>query len=132
MTNVLIRPIEEKDDGVCANLIVDVLEQFDVLGDETIADYANLTANFQSPNSLFVAVVNDEIVGTVGLNAHSDDNTFPRDTVELCKFYVKSRGVGIGKMLFQKAIETARQQGYKKVRNPDFRRSSRFVVPLQC
>lgn len=117
-SSITIRPIEQKDDDKCAQLIVDVLIDFNALGDLTVNDYADLTKTFESPNSFFVAALDDddEIVGTIGLDAHlNDDDTFPRDTIELCKFYVKCRGKGIGRQLLQRAIDTARQQGFKKV-----------------
>lgn len=53
----------------------------------------------------------NEIVGTIALLKHSDDN------VELKKFYVRKdyRGQGVSKALYEKAMDMCKESGFKRI-----------------
>ncbi len=61
---------------------------------------------------LFLAVKNNVVVGVAGLRRFSTTES------EVKRMFVKeeARGFGIGKLLLQKCIETARKTGYKKIK----------------
>ncbi len=71
---------------------------------------------------LFLAVKNNVVVGVAGLRRFSATES------EVKRMFVKeeARGFGIGKLLLQKCIETARKAGYKKVKldTTDFMQSA--------
>lgn len=66
----------------------------------------------KSDGELWIALnEKNEIVGTIALLKHSDDN------VELKKFYVRKdyRGQGVSKALYEKAINMCKESGFKRI-----------------
>lgn len=114
-----IRPIEEKDNAAMARIIRATLEEFDANHPGTVYYDASTDALFQlfsqTPGSVYyVAEYQNELVGGGGIFPSPG---LPGDTCELVKMYLlkKARGVGLGKQLIQKALDFAKQAGYKNV-----------------
>ena len=66
----------------------------------------------RSDGNLWIAVnEKDEIIGTIALLKHNDDN------IELKKFYVRKdyRGQGVSKALYEKAIKMCKENGFKRI-----------------
>jgi putative acetyltransferase len=70
---------------------------------------------FQIPKSIyFVALMNQEIVGGGGIFPSPG---LPVHTCELVKMYLKTtaRGFGLGRLLIEKCIQSARNASYEKI-----------------
>lgn len=115
---LIIRKIKEQDNEVLAKIIRQCFHDFNaptpgtVYEDPTTDDLFTL---FQKEKSvLWVAESEDKVVGCCGI--FPTDN-LPDDYVELVKFYLSSgaRGKGIGKMLMEKSLQSAKEMGYKKI-----------------
>lgn len=113
-----IRKIQQADNTIIAKIIRDTLAEFKankpgtVYFDETTD---HLFEVFKKENSVyFIAEYDGEIVGGGGIYPTQN---LAEGTCELVKFYLvkKARGKGIGKMLMQKCISTAKDMGYKKM-----------------
>ncbi|MBS1917104.1 MAG: GNAT family N-acetyltransferase [Bacteroidetes bacterium] len=118
MQHVVIRTIEPADNKTLAEIVRSSLAEFGVDKPGTV--YYDPTTDhlyelFQTPKSgYFVALVNNEIVGGAGI---FPSNGLPSDTCELVKMYLKkhARGLGLGKLLIAKCLETAKETGYTQV-----------------
>jgi putative acetyltransferase len=113
-----IRIIEQRDNIALARIIRDTLKEFDADKPNTVY-YDDRTdrlfEEFRTPKSIYnVAEENGVVVGGAGI--FPTDN-LPSDTCELVKFYLlpSARGKGIGKLLLQECLSTAKMLGYKKV-----------------
>lgn len=115
---VLIRQIAEKDNESLAKMIRNVFIEHNAPTKGTVYSDPttdNLFELFKQPKSvLWVAELNKKVVGCCGI--------FPtvgleKDCVELVKFYIgaESRGKGIGKLLMEKCIETAKDFNYTQM-----------------
>ena len=118
MENLVIRKVTKTDNLLLAELIRNVFDehrapqQCTVYSDPTTDDLFTL---FQAPQSvLWVAVLNDEILGCCGIY-HTDG--LPKNCAELAKFYLleNARGKGIGKKLMQQCFQSAKDIGYKQL-----------------
>lgn len=117
--NIQIRHIEQKDNVVLANIIRSCFHDYDVkctagtvYQDPTTDDLYSL---FQTPKSLlWVAELEGELVGCCGI---FPTENLPENCTELVKFYISEngRGKGIGRLLLEKTINTAREFGYSQV-----------------
>jgi GNAT superfamily N-acetyltransferase len=77
------------------------------------SELATLPGQYAPPSGdLLVARVNGEVSGCVALRA------LDQSTLELKRLYVRpsARGVGLGKLLVEAAISTARENGYMELR----------------
>ena len=117
--NFTIRTIEEKDNKAIANIIRTTLKEFGANHPGTVYYDDTTDALFrlfsQTPGSIYyVAEYKDEVVGGGGIFPSSG---LPGDTCELVKMYLlkKARGLGLGKLLIQKALDYAKGAGYKNV-----------------
>lgn len=118
MNSILIRTIEPCDNKPLANIIRSALKEFDankpgtVYFDKTTDDLYNFFKRDRS--RYFVAFLGDEVIGGSGIYP---TNNLPKDTCELVKLYLNKngRGKGIGKILMNKCIESAKELGYKKM-----------------
>jgi len=114
--NIVIRRIEKCDNPFVAAMIRKVFDDYDVPREKTV--YTDSTTDllyetFQTNGSVFwVVEVNDKIAGSCGIYPTEG---LKEDYVELVKLYLAKeiRGLGIGKMLILKSIETAKDLGYK-------------------
>jgi ribosomal protein S18 acetylase RimI-like enzyme len=105
----------EQDFEKCKTIIVEYL---DILGIDLA--YMNLPDEFAkmpmmygaNEGAFFYALDNKEIVGCVGVRRVEDE------IAELKRLYVRDsyRGYKIGVTLLEKALESARNLGYKKIR----------------
>lgn len=117
--NIQIRHIEQKDNVVLANIIRSCFHDYDVkctagtvYQDPTTDDLYSL---FQTPKSLlWVAELEGELVGCCGI---FPTENLPENCTELVKFYISEngRGKGIGRLLLEKTINTAREFGYSQI-----------------
>lgn len=114
----VIRQIEPGDNAAAAKMIRDVFVEFDaeregtVFSDPTTDELFEL---FQKPSSiLYVATVNDVLVGTCGIYPTEG---LPNGCAELVKFYLNAdaRGLGIGKKLMEMCTDWSRKKGYSQL-----------------
>ncbi len=118
MENTVIRDLRKADNPFIAKVIRAALEEFGVARPGTV--YTDPTTDdlfhlFSNENSrYYVAEHKGSIVGGCGI--------FPtigleKDTVELVKLYVdaSARNLGVGRILMQKSIQSAKELGYRVV-----------------
>ncbi|MFA5835192.1 MAG: GNAT family N-acetyltransferase [Bacteroidota bacterium] len=117
-TTMRFRSIKKNDNAEVAALIRKVFREFKidmpgtVYTDPTTDDLYTL---FQMPESVYwIAEENGIIVGGCGIFPTPG---LPEGCVELVKFYVAAeyRGKGVGNVLMQKSIESAKELGYKQM-----------------
>jgi putative acetyltransferase len=116
--SLVIRAIEKNDNAVLAELIRKIFREYKIDRPGTV--YTDPTTDhlfelFQIKNSFYwVAVENEIILGGCGI--YPTDG-LPDGCVELVKFYLspESRGKGIGKLILQVSINTAKSLNYKKM-----------------
>jgi len=127
---VILRQIEEKDNVPLAELIRSVFREFNIDKPGTV--YTDPTTDklfelFQTENSAYwVAEENGVILGGCGIFPTED---LPAGCAELVKFYLAagSRGEGIGKLLMQVSINTAKNMGYNELYLESFPELQRAV-----
>lgn len=119
MNNIIIRPIEPADNAALASIIRRSLEEFGANKPGTVyydtsTDHLFELFKEQKGSAYHVAVMQGELMGGAGIYPTSN---LPGGTVELVKMYLASsaRGKGIGKLLMQKALDTAKEMGYTHV-----------------
>ena len=121
-----IKTAQTKDDYFLAKkLILEYVAWlgFDLSFQNFDAEMEELSEMYNEKNGgLFLAFKNDKAVGVAGLRRFSITES------EVKRMYVKveARGLGIGKLLLLKCIETARKAGYKKIKldTADFMQSA--------
>jgi putative acetyltransferase len=115
---ITIRDLRKEDNASLAKIVKDTLAEFGANHPNTV--YYDPTTDalfevFQTPGSkYFLAEIDGEMVGGGGI--YPTDGLDP-DTCELVKMYLLplARGHGLGRMLIEKCIEAAKQNGYKKI-----------------
>jgi len=114
----ILRPITQNDNHEIAELIRKVFREFKidkpgtVYTDPTTDDLYSL---FQQTGSVYwIAEENGIMLGGCGIFPTSG---LPEGCAELVKFYVSAsnRGKGIGNLLMQKSITSAKEFGYKQL-----------------
>jgi putative acetyltransferase len=110
-----LRPANNKDCEKIANLVYDVLREYDLKPDPEAAD-ADLKdiehSYFERGGTFYVLEEKDgSIIGAYGLYR------VEKQTCELRKMYLHStyRGKGLGKFLLDSALSEARQLGFKRI-----------------
>ena len=127
---VILRHIEEKDNVPLAELIRNVFREFNIDKPGTVYDDPttdNLFELFQTEKSSYwVAEENGKLLGGCGIYPTVG---LPEDCTKLVKFYLSpdSRGEGIGKLLMQVSINTAKGHGYKQLYLESFPELKRAV-----
>ena len=118
-TRIQIRPIEPNDNIDLAKVIRGALEEFGANKPGTVYFDPTTDALFElfnnTPGSYyFVAIINDVLVGGAGI---FPTENLPDGTCELVKLYLHkdARGTGLGKQLLNKAMDWAKEYGYKQV-----------------
>ena len=128
--SIILRPIQKEDNPIIAELIRAVFREFKidkpgtVYTDPTTDDLCSL---FQTPRSAYWIAEEDGIIlGGCGIYPTPG---LPDGCAELVKFYVSSasRGKGIGNMLMQKSIATAKKLGYTQLYLESFPELSKAV-----
>lgn len=113
---ILIKTVQTKEDYFLAKkLILEYVAwlRIDLSFQNFDAEMAALPEMYSEQNGgLFLAFKNDEAIGIAGLRRFSINES------EVKRMFVKedARGFGIGKLLLQKCIETARKAGYNKIK----------------
>ena len=115
---VHIRDIRKEDNTALAKIVRDTLAEFGANHPNTV--YFDPTTDtlfevFQTPRSkYFLAELNNEMVGGGGIYPTEG---LPEDTCELVKMYLlpQARGHGFGRLLIEKCIEAATENGFKKI-----------------
>lgn len=127
---IALRKIEKEDNPVLAALIKEIFVEFKIDKPGTV--YTDPTTDslyevFQHPGSDYWLVEEDGVL-LGGCGIYPTDG-LPEGCVELVKFYLSaaSRGKGIGKLLMQKAIESAQHFGYNEVYLESFPELGRAV-----
>ena len=118
MNKVTIRNIRPSDNPFLSKIVKDTLAEFGANHPNTV--YYDPTTDtlfemFQKKGSVyFVAEMNGEIVGGGGI--YPTDG-LPADTCELVKMYLlpHARGAGLGRILIEKCLASAKETGYKQV-----------------
>lgn len=113
-----IRPIQVTDNQELAKLIRTVFKEFKIDRPGTV--YTDPTTDklyelFETPASAYwVAEEDNVLVGGCGVYPTEG---LPEGCAELVKFYLASnaRGKGIGRLLMQKSIESARKLGFRQL-----------------
>ena len=115
---ITIRDLRKEDNPSLAKIVKETLAEFGANHPNTV--YYDPTTDtlfevFQTPRSkYFLAEIDGKMVGGGGIYPTDglDD-----DTCELVKMYLlpQARGHGLGKMLIEKCIEAAKENGYKKI-----------------
>lgn len=118
MNNILIRNIQPSDNPFLAKIVKDTLAEFGANRPNTVYYDATTDALYElfqeKGATYFVAELNGEIVGGGGI--YPTDG-LPEDTCELVKMYLlpQARGSGLGRILIEKCIDTAKEYGYKQI-----------------
>lgn len=113
-----IRKLEERDNKELATLIRNVFLEFGIARPGTV--YSDPTTDdlyhlFVKEGSVY-HVAEEEGIIKGGCGIYPTDG-LPEGCTELVKFYLasESRGQGIGRMLMERSIESARQAGYRQL-----------------
>ena len=116
--SISFRPIRKEDNKIIAELIRTIFREFKidkpgtVYFDPTTDDLFTL---FKTPGSEYwIAEKEGKIIGGAGIFPTPG---LPEGCAELVKLYLESRerGKGTGWLLLQKAVESAKRLGYKKL-----------------
>ncbi len=111
----IIRKIRKEDNQALSKIIKSVFVEFDAPREGTVFSDSttdSLFELFQTMKSVcFVAEENNKVLGSCGIFPTPG---LPENYAELVKFYLKpeARGKGIGKQLFQTAIDAAKDLKY--------------------
>lgn len=118
MQPIEIRTIQLNDNATLATIIRTTLKEFGANHPGTVY-YDDATDHlfelFQQPLSVyFIALVDGILVGGGGIYPTEG---LPKDTCELVKMYLSTtaRGKGIGKMIIDKCLKKASENGFKDV-----------------
>jgi putative acetyltransferase len=114
-----LRFIQQADNQAIAKIIRDTLTEFGANHPGTVYfDSATdtLFEVFQKPKSVYYIAETEEgkIVGGGGIYPTEG---LPSDTCELVKMYLlpEARGIGLGKLVIQKCLQTAKEMGFGRV-----------------
>lgn len=118
LENICIRAIQPEDNAPLAVVVRNTLTEFGANHPGTV--YYDPTTDalfelFQQPRAAyFVAKYKEQILGGAGI--YPTDG-LPEDTCELVKMYLVpgARGIGLGRTLIQRCLETARHSGFKRI-----------------
>ena len=115
---ITIRDLRREDNPLLAKIVKDTLAEFGANHPNTV--YYDPTTDtlfevFQAAGSkYFLAEIDGVMVGGGGI--YPTDG-LPADTCELVKMYLlpQARGHGLGRILIEKCIEAAEENGYKRI-----------------
>lgn len=114
--SVVIREVKKEDNKILAQTIRAAFIEFDApltgtVYEDPTTDHLYELFLMEEKAKLFVAELDSQVVGCCGIYP---TNGLEKGHVELVKFYLarEARGQQIGKALFEKSIEEAKQVGY--------------------
>lgn len=116
--NINLRKIRLQDNAVLAEIIRNCFHDFNAPTSGTVYEDPttdNLFDLFHKEGSiLWVAEENETILGCCGIYPTEG---LPEKHAELVKFYLskEARGKGVGKLLMEKSIESAKELGYRNI-----------------
>ena len=118
LSEITIRPIQPSDNPDLALIVRNTLSEFGAANPGTV--YFDPTTDalfelFQTPQAAyFVVEANGKILGGGGIYPTEG---LPEDTCELVKMYLlpEARGIGLGRSLIERCLETANENGFKQV-----------------
>ncbi len=118
LSEITIRQIQPADNPALAIIIRNTLTEFGAANPGTV--YFDSTTDslfelFQVPQAAyFVAEANGRILGGGGI---FPTEGLPEYTCELVKMYLlpEARGIGLGRTLIEKSLETAKEMGFQQV-----------------
>lgn len=117
MSSPLLRPIEPRDDEAVASIIRTVMTSFGASGPGFAIhdpEVSAMSAAYARPGAAYFVVEHEgRVVGGAGV-APLDGG--PADTCELRKMYFlpEARGLGLGRIMLERCLETARALGYRR------------------
>lgn len=115
---ISIRPIQSSDNKHLAVIVRDTLTEFKANVPGTVFFDPTTDALFElfrmPKSAYFVAAKDGKILGGGGI---FPTEGLPEDTCELVKMYLlpEARGIGLGRVLIEKCLETASEFGFKQV-----------------
>lgn len=116
-STITIREIQPKDNKQIEAVIRACFPEFDLPLEGTAyadAETSKMFESYQGDNEIYFVVEKDgEVLGGAGVKALHD---FEDSVCELQKMYFspRVRGLGVGKTMFQKCLDTAKKLGYKQ------------------
>ena len=117
--NYSIRKIEPQDNVATAAMIRQVFEEHGAEKKGTVYSDPNTDRLFElfeeeEQSVFYVAFRGNQILGSCGIFPTPG---LPVACAELVKFYLaeEARGLGIGRALMEKSIETAKEMGYQQI-----------------
>jgi len=118
LSEITIRPIQPSDNSDLALIVRNTLAEFGAANPGTV--YFDSTTDslfelFQVPKATyFVAEANGKVLGGGGIYPTEG---LPENTCELVKMYLlpEARGIGLGRTLIEKCLETAKENGFQQV-----------------
>ncbi len=116
--DISIRTIQPSDNKLLAIIVRNTLAEFGANHPGTVfydPTTDTLYELFQAKGSIYYVVERKGVImGGAGLYPSPG---LPDDTAELVKMYLipEARGLGLGKLLIEKVLNFARENGYKKV-----------------
>jgi putative acetyltransferase len=135
-SELFIRKVEKNDEPILASIIRATFEEFDAPRTGTVYSDPTTDHLFDLFNRigavLWVAIENNQVVGCCGVYPTEG---LPQMTAELVKFYLNplARGKGIGKVLMETCINSAKEMGYKQLyleSMPQFSKAVNFYKRL--
>jgi putative acetyltransferase len=115
----IIRPLQETDDIVVAQIIRSCFEEFNAprtgsVYDDPVTDQLYETFSATAGSAYWVVEVEGRVQGGAGI---FPSNGLPAGVCELVKIYLQpeARGRGWARLLMEKCIATAREMGYQNI-----------------
>lgn len=118
MKKIQLREIRKNDNPVLAKIVKDTLAEFGANHPNTVYYDPSTDALYElfqaNKAKYYVAELNGELVGGGGIYPTEG---LPKDTCELVKMYLlpSGRGIGLGRTLIEKCINSARENGFSKI-----------------
>jgi putative acetyltransferase len=119
MNELVIRPIEQKDNAIIAYIIRTALTEFGankpgtVFYDDSTDHLFELFSN-EPKSAYFIGEINGKIIGGAGIYPTEG---LPSTTCELVKMYLskEARGIGLGRKMIDHCLFVAKTKGFNQV-----------------